>query len=72
MIVNHRREQVVRRGYRVDVARKVQVDVLHRRNLSVTAACRAALYAEHRTQRRLAEREAHASARLFQPVGKPY
>ena len=52
MIVDHRREQVVRRGYRVEIAGKMQVNVLHGRDLSVAAARRAAFYAEHGTQRR--------------------
>ena len=44
-------EQVVRRGDGVEVAGEVQVDLVHRHDLGVAAARRAALHAEHRAQR---------------------
>ena len=53
--VDHRREQVVGRADGVDVAREVEVQVLHRDQLRVAAAGRAALDAEDRAQRRLAQ-----------------
>ena len=40
VVVQHRAEQIVRRGDRVHVAREVQVDVLHRQDLRVAAAGR--------------------------------
>ena len=49
-------EQVVRRGHRVEVAGEVQVEDLHRHDLAVAAAGRAALDPEGRTHRRLADR----------------
>ena len=55
--VDERREQVVRRGDGVQVAREVQVQVLHRDDLGVAAARRAALHAEHGAERRLAQAE---------------
>ena len=48
MVVEQRREQVVRRGDRVEVAGEVQVQDLHRDDLAVAAAGRPALDAERR------------------------
>ena len=61
VIVEHRREQIVRGRDRVKVAREVEVDVLHRHHLRVAAARGAALHAEHRSHARLA----HAQHRVF-------
>ena len=55
--LDHRGEQVVRGADRVDVAGEVEVHVLHRHDLRVAAACGAALDAEHRPERRLAQAE---------------
>ena len=44
-------EEVVRGGDRVDVSRHVQIEILHRRALRVSAARRAALDAEGRAHR---------------------
>ena len=57
-----RRQQVVGRADGVEVAGEVQVDVLHGNHLGVAAAGRAALDAEHRAQRRLAQRHDHVLA----------
>ena len=46
VVVDHRREQVVRRSDGVEIAGKVQVDRVHRHDLGVAAASRAALHAE--------------------------
>ena len=53
--VEHRREQVVGRADGVDVAGEVQVEVLHRDDLRHAAARGAALDAEHRPERGLAQ-----------------
>ena len=55
MVVQHGAQQVVCRCDGVHIAGKVQVDVLHRHDLRVAAACRAALDAEYRTERRLTQ-----------------
>ena len=55
VVVDHRGEQVVGEPDRIEVAGEVQVDVLHRHHLRVAAAGRAALHAEHRPERRLAQ-----------------
>ena len=60
--LEHRREQVVRGADRVDVAGEVEVQVLHRDDLRVAAAGRAALDPEDRAERRLAQAEHRALA----------
>ena len=55
VVVDQRGQQVVGERDRGEVAGEVQVDVLHRHDLRVAAAGRAALHAEHRAQRRLAQ-----------------
>ena len=61
-----RRQQVVGRADGVEVAGEVQVDVLHGNDLGVAAAGRTALDAEHRAERRLAQRHDHVLARAAQ------
>ena len=56
VVVQERGAKVVRRGDRVQVAREVDVDVLHRQDLAVAATGRAALEAEDGAERRLADR----------------
>ena len=48
VVVDHRRQQIVRRRDRVEIAGEVKVDVLHRHDLGITAARRAAFHAEDR------------------------
>ena len=55
VIVEQGREEVVGGRYGVEIAREVQVDVLHRYDLRVAAAGRAALDAEAGTQRGLTQ-----------------
>ena len=57
VIVDQRRQQRVRARDRMEVAREMQIDVLHRQQLRVAAASRAPLHAEHRTKARLAHAE---------------
>ena len=56
VVVEHRREQVVRRADGVKIAGKVEVYILHRDDLGIPAAGRAALDAKYRPERRLAQR----------------
>src|SRR5207244_2470902 len=53
----------------VEVAREVQVDVLHRDDLRVAASRRTPLHAEHRSQGRLANAERGVLAQLAQRLG---
>ena len=62
MSLEHRGEQVVRRADRVDVAREVEVHVLHRHDLRVAGAGGPALDPEHRAERRLAQAEHRPAA----------
>ena len=52
MIVQHRRNQIIRRPDCVEIPCKVQIDILHRYNLRIAASGGAALDSEHRTERR--------------------
>ena len=70
MVVDQRRKQVVRERDRVEVAGEVQVDVFHRHDLRVTAACRAAFHPEHRPQRRLAQADHRLLADPVQRIAK--
>ena len=60
--VEHRGEQVVGGADGVDVAGEVEVEVLHRHDLGQAAAGGAALDAEHRPERRLAQAQHRALA----------
>ena len=64
------REQVVGRADRVDVAREVEVQVLHGDDLRVAAAGRAALDPEDRAERGLAQAEHRALADVPEPLGQ--
>jgi hypothetical protein len=71
VVVQHRRDEVVRRGQRVDVAREVEVDVLHREHLGVAAAGGPALDPEHRPERRLADGDQRVLAVLVERLAEP-
>ena len=73
VVIEHRRKQVVRSADGMEIAGKMKVYVLHRDDLGVPAAGRAALDAEHRPERRLAQRRhgvfAHPPQRIRKPDG---
>jgi hypothetical protein len=68
--VDHRGEQVVGAGDRVQVAGEVEVDVVGRLHLGLAAAGAAALDAEHGAERGLAQAQRHAGADAPQPLGE--
>ena len=70
VVVDHRGQQVVRAGDRVEVAGEVEVDVLHRHDLRVAAAGAAALHPEARAQRRLAQAQHRRLADAVERVGQ--
>ncbi len=70
VVVDHRREQVVRQRDRREVAGEVEVDVLHRHDLGIAAARRAALHAEHRAERRLAQADDRLLADAVQRIAE--
>ena len=70
VVVDQRREQVVRGGDGVEIAGEVEVHVLHRDDLREPAAGRAALHAEVRAERRLADADDGALADAVQAVAE--
>ena len=72
MIVDERREQIVRAGDRVEVAGEVQVDVLHRHDLRVAAAGGAALDAKAGSKARLAQAHDRALADEIERVAEAH
>ena len=66
--VERRRQQVVRRRHAVEVAVEVEVDLLHRLDHRLAAAGAAALHAEHRAHRRLAQAEHHLLVDASEPL----
>ena len=70
VIVEHGGQQIVGRADRVKITGEMQVDVLHRHHLCVPASGGPALDAEHRTERRLAQRQRRILADAAQAVGK--
>ena len=71
VVVDHGSEQVVGRRDRVEVAREVEVDVLHRHDLRVAAARRPALHAEAGTERRFADATHCPFANVVQAIREP-
>ena len=72
MVVEHCGEKVVCRAYRVKISGKMQIYVLHRYYLSITAAGSAALYTENGTERRLSQSADGTFADSAKPVCKPH
>ena len=70
VIVDQRREQIVRRGDRVKVAGEMQIDGVHRHDLGEAAAGRAALHAEARPERRLAQADDRLAADAVERVAE--
>ena len=70
VVVDHRRQQVVGRGDGVEIAGEVEVDVLHRHDLGVPAAGGAALDAEARAERGLAQAHRRLLADPVEPVAE--
>ena len=69
VVVEHRREQVVRRGDRVKIAREMKVDLVHRHDLRIAAPGAAAFGAEARPQARLTQAQQGALADPVECVG---
>ena len=72
MIVYQCTEKIVSRSNSVHISREVQVYVLHRHYLSISAACCSALDAEHRSERRLSECKSSLFAYLVKALRKAY
>ncbi len=72
VVVDQRGEQVVGQCDRTEVASEMQVDVLHRNYLCVATAGGAALHAEYRSERRLAQADDGVLADAVEPVGEAH
>ena len=70
VIVDQRAQQIVGGADGVEVAGEVQVDVLHRHHLGIAAAGGAALDAEARAERRLAQAQHRLLADVVERVGE--
>ncbi len=72
MIVEQCGEQVVCRRNGMEIAGEVQVDVLHRHDLRITAAGGAAFDAERRAERRLADAQHCFFADVIERIGQAH
>ena len=70
VVVDHGREQIVRECDGGEVAREVEIDVLHGHDLRVTPARGAALHAEDRAECRLAETNDRLLADTIERIAK--
>ena len=70
VVVQHSSQQVVCCADCVHIAGEVQVDVFHRNNLCVTAACSAAFYAKYWTERWLTQCNHYVFTNFFQTVSQ--
>jgi hypothetical protein len=70
VVVEHRRQQVVGERDGGEIPREMQVDVLHRHHLRVAAARRAALHAEHRPERGLAQADRRLLADVVERIAQ--
>ena len=70
-VVEERAGEVVRGADGMDVAGQVEVEVLHRDDLAVAAAGRAALDPEDRAERRLADVDRGLLADVVEALGEP-
>ena len=72
MVIKHGGEQIVCRAYGMKIACEMQVYILHRDDLRISAACGTALDAENGTERRLTQSNGNALSYAGKSVGKPY
>ena len=70
MVVQHSGQQVIGRADGVEIAGKMEVDVLHGHHLRIAAAGCTALYAEHGAEGGLPQAEQGVLAQLCHSVGQ--
>ena len=70
VVVDHRRQQIVRRGDGMEVAGEMEIHLLHRNDLSISATGGTALHAETGAERRLANTDRGLLADRVQTVDK--
>ena len=72
MVVDHCCKQVVCCTDRMEVTGEVKVDILHRHNLCISAACCSALYTKYRSEGRLTKCYHYILAKLLHTICKTY
>ena len=72
VVVDHRREEVVRGRDGREVSGEMEVDVLHRDDLGVAAAGGSPLHAEARPERGLAQRDDRALAEAVERLAEAH
>ena len=72
MIVDHRGQQIMGKTDRAEVAGEMEIDVLHRHDLRIAAARGAALHAENRPERGLAQTNGRFLADPVQRVAETH
>jgi hypothetical protein len=70
VIIDQRSQQVVCNADRMEIAGEVEIDVLHRQNLSVSATRRSAFYAETRTEAGLTQTNDRFLADMIQRIAQ--
>ena len=70
VVVDHRRQQVVRRGDRVKVTREMQVHFFHRHDLRIATTSGPALHAKVRAKRRFADTDRCLFADAVQTIAQ--
>ena len=70
MVIEHCRKKVVCCADCVEVAGEMEVDIFHRNNLCIAAACCAAFNTENRSEGRFAESNGNVFADAFKTVSK--
>ena len=68
--VEHSRKQIVRSTDGMKITGEVQIDILHRNDLGISAARSSALDAEHGAQARFAQGDHHVLAALRERIGQ--
>ena len=61
-VIDHRGQQIIRCGYRVDVSGEIEIERFHRHDLRISAACCATFDPECRSLRRLSKADDRAFA----------
>ena len=72
MVVDHCCKKVICCADRMEVTGEVQVDILHRNDLCISAACCSALYTEYRSEGRLTECYHNIFTKLLHTICQTY
>ena len=72
VVVDHCCQQVVCRADRMEITGEVKVDIFHRNNLCISAACCSAFYSEYRSEGRLTKSYHYFLAKLLHSICQTY